>query len=171
MNLLGIEGEYIEGNAGDAHAWNYIKLDGENYWMDVTWDDYNLKNKDGSMLCTEGVTYDYYCITSENLYRTHEPDDTFAIPSCTATEYSFFYREGAYFEEYSFEGVCSAMNNQKDEQMFSVQFATLGEHQEALDDIFGKKNRYFDIPHFSELEGQYIYSDKQYTITFIYPNN
>lgn len=171
MNMLDIECEYIEGYAGEYHAWNYLNLDGANYWMDVTWDDYNLKNKDGSMLCPEGVTYDYYCITSENLYRTHEPDDTFQIPTCTATEYNFFHREGAYFDEYSFEGVCNAMNHQKEEQMISVQFGTSGEYEEAMDDIFRKNNRYFDIPYFSELEGQFINNNQQYSITFIYPNN
>lgn len=169
MNLLGIECEYIEGFAGEYHAWNYIKLDGDNYWMDVTWDDYNLKNADGSMMCPEGVNYEYYCITSENLYRTHEPDDTFAIPNCTATEYNFFRHEDAYLEEYDFDGVCNAMMNQKEEQIIGVQFGSLNEYNEALEDLITKNRRYYNISYFKDRDVEFYINEDQYSLTFAYP--
>lgn len=40
MDILGIESQVILGNTPEGkHAWNAVKLDGEWYWVDVTWDD------------------------------------------------------------------------------------------------------------------------------------
>ena len=109
MNMLNIECEYIEGYAsGEAHTWNYIKLDGEQYWMDVTWDDYNFRDENGNPVYSNSVNYDYYCISSEKLFRTHEPDYNYDIP------------------------VCDAMQRKSDEQIISVQFASLNEFYEVV---------------------------------------
>ena len=44
LNRMGIECGYITGNAvndmvSGPHAWNYVRLDGNYYQVDVTWDD------------------------------------------------------------------------------------------------------------------------------------
>lgn len=40
MDLLGIENTTLSGTAGDAqHIWNAVRLDGDWYQVDVTWDD------------------------------------------------------------------------------------------------------------------------------------
>lgn len=40
MDILGIESRVVRGTVPDGkHAWNAVQLDGEWYWVDVTWDD------------------------------------------------------------------------------------------------------------------------------------
>ena len=40
-NAVGIPTYYVEGMAnGGGHAWNYVVIDGNSYWFDVTWNDY-----------------------------------------------------------------------------------------------------------------------------------
>ena len=85
MDRLGIEAGVT---TGGNHAWNYIKLGGEYYWIDCTWDDpvYEGGSDSGK------VSHKYFCITSEKLLKDHTFDDekeNLFIPECTADEYSY----------------------------------------------------------------------------------
>lgn len=60
---------------GEPHMWNMLQLDGEWYNMDVTWDD--------------GERYDYFCIPTSQISIDHRFDNTFPVPSATATDYSY----------------------------------------------------------------------------------
>ena len=56
LNYLGVENVLVAGYAGEAHAWNLVKLDdGEWYWCDLTWDD-----TPGFFL---GISHKYFMIT------------------------------------------------------------------------------------------------------------
>ena len=170
MNLLGIEAEYIEGNAGGPHAWNYIYLDGENYWMDVTWDDADRRNEDGSMAYPNSADYGYFCITTNELTKTHTPNNDFEIPECTATEYSFFHRENSYLQSYNFEAFCRAIEEQKDEQIISVKFSSDREMKIALDDLFNINYRYTELPYVGDKQFAYQYDENHYILTLLVNN-
>lgn len=162
MNMLGIECEYIEGYTGGLHAWNYIKLDGENYWMDVTWDDLGFAEY------PEAVKYDYFCCTSEELYNTHSPKEVFEIPECTATEYSFFHRENCYLDNYNFNEFCEAIQDQKGEQLVSVRLSSKEEFQKAKTDLFRDGGRYFKIPYFGKFPCHYIANEDTLVIGMLF---
>lgn len=52
---VGIPCIVVVGDAGDPHAWNYVKMeDGNWYAVDVTWDDQNYENGD------DLIFYDYF---------------------------------------------------------------------------------------------------------------
>ncbi len=73
---VGIECICVAGTGnGEPHMWNMIKLDGDWYNMDVTWDD------------TAG--YDYFCIPTSQITLDHQFDNTFPVPQATATDYSY----------------------------------------------------------------------------------
>ncbi len=59
LQQLGIPCYYCTGYAGEDHAWNIVKLDGNYYNVDVTWDD------------TEPSTYDYYNKSDRAFAATH----------------------------------------------------------------------------------------------------
>lgn len=166
MNILGIECEYYEGDTdgdpsnGVGHAWNYIKLDGQYYWMDVTWDDADFENY------PLAVEYDYFCITTEQLYRTHVPHFLFTEPQCTADAYNFFTKENAHVDHYSLSAVSKAIESQLDEAMISVRFSSAAQLERALDDLFKTGNNH------SRLPGRRVYSyshnPKHYVLKIFY---
>ena len=56
LNFSGIENVYVSGYAREAHAWNLVKLDNDEwYWFDLTWDDVP---KNGL-----GVRHSYFCVS------------------------------------------------------------------------------------------------------------
>ncbi len=78
MDELGIECNSVWGDAGGPHQWNVVKLDGDYYFIDCTWDDPKGVNE---------VQYDYFLINLKEISKTHTPDNTFVYPQCTATKY------------------------------------------------------------------------------------
>lgn len=75
VNMCGYECESVEGDTrGGRHEWNYITMDGNVYWVDVTWDDPDDKNGD------DVVEYDYFCIKTEQMNKNHTPYDEFFEP-------------------------------------------------------------------------------------------
>lgn len=62
LDEVGIENYYVTGYGDDVlHAWNMVKVDGEYYYVDVTWDD-PVPNQPGK------VHYDYFLVPTEELY-------------------------------------------------------------------------------------------------------
>ena len=62
---LGIEAKYVIGDAGGPHAWNLVKVDGQWYHLDVTWNDPVPDQGDK-------VHYNYFLITDEKLKKDHQ---------------------------------------------------------------------------------------------------
>lgn len=74
METLGIENEYVRGEATNSsghtggHAWNKVKVDGQWYWIDVTWDD-PVPDRPGIV-----YWYTYFLISEEQMNRNHMPE-------------------------------------------------------------------------------------------------
>lgn len=84
MDMLGIENYTISGEAGNQqHIWNVVKLDGEWYQVDVTWDDPVGSNSDY-------IEHAYFNISDEDMALDHkwESDMNKEYPA-TGTEYSY----------------------------------------------------------------------------------
>ena len=59
----GVDCRYITGYAGEGHAWNLVKVDGQYYYLDSTWD--------------EGTFQYGYFLKSASDFWDHEPDDRY----------------------------------------------------------------------------------------------
>lgn len=55
------------------HAWNVVKVDGEYYHLDVTFDN--------SLSHEMGIRYDYFNLSDKQLFRDHQPV-IYEVPSC-----------------------------------------------------------------------------------------
>lgn len=76
MQQLGIPCYYCTGYSGENHAWNIVKLHGEYYNVDVTWDD------------TTPHTYDYFNCSDADLAATHVRRGlSVKLPACTGSLY------------------------------------------------------------------------------------
>lgn len=104
LQQLGIQCAVVTGNAqGEPHAWNLVRLDGEYYYMDVTWGNSTYLTEDEQEKKT--VDYAYLNLTTEELTETHEADGQIPLPLCTATEDNYFRREGLYFSRWDLAAI------------------------------------------------------------------
>lgn len=108
LNCLGIECALVQGmvDPGEGHAWNLVKVDDSYYYVDTTWGDASYQTMgdeqgDGGYQPT--INYDYLCVTTEQLLRTHTIGGVVDMPVCTATQANYYVRENAFFTTYDKE--------------------------------------------------------------------
>lgn len=160
LHRLGIPCSYENGVAGDeSHAWNMVELDGEAYYVDVTWDDTQRYDGDGD------AYYTYFLVTSAMLEQDHIPDETlFEAPDCTATQYNYFHREGYYVETYSQSAVDQILADQKEKNILAVRFSDNQEMEQLVDDL--KNGHWGGITTLREIEVQYQANANCSIVTF-----
>lgn len=113
----------IQGDAG--HAWNMVKLDGETYHVDVTWD---IKEKGDISFC-----YDYLNL-SDSLMRMNHTWESTLYPKCNAIKYNYYYRNHLYVKtvdelvEYVAKKLCRA------EHYIAVKFANSMPTKKEIED-------------------------------------
>ncbi len=79
---VGINSTFVNGESkGEGHAWNTVKLDGEWYHVDTTWDDGH----------TGGIPlYTYFNLTEEEINTDHTIDSSvLKVPNATANTLCF----------------------------------------------------------------------------------
>ena len=106
LNHLGVMCTLVQGtvDTGEAHAWNLVRIDGDYYYVDTTWGDASYRMEDGSgQEELPEINYDYLCVTTQELLRTHRIESVVAMPECTATQANYYVREGVYFTSYDAE--------------------------------------------------------------------
>ncbi|MBQ7920895.1 MAG: hypothetical protein IJ324_13255 [Lachnospiraceae bacterium] len=104
LNRLGVECTLVQGDIkeGGGHAWNMVLVDGEYYYMDTTWGDasYQMENMESSNVRIPDISYDYLCVTSADLFRTHTLDCVVSMPECTAVNANYYVKEGCFFSSF-----------------------------------------------------------------------
>lgn len=103
LNRLGIECTIVMGtvDTGEGHAWNLVRCDGSYYYVDTTWGDASYQTEgstvDSDVEKLPEINYDYLCVTTEQLLRTHTLGGVVPMPQCVAMDDNYYVREGAYF--------------------------------------------------------------------------
>ena len=83
---IGIECFCVSGTSSGSHMWNVVKLGGDWYQMDVTFDD-----PTGS---TPTCNYNYFALTTAHMCEDHKIENPFTVPSCVDTEYNYYVASG-----------------------------------------------------------------------------
>ena len=89
LREAGIECTLVTGVTSDGvnHAWNQMKIDGEWYNTDVTWDD---SDKD------EGYRHAYFLCDDDAFYRTHTTDGEQETFSCKSDKSNYYKKSDLY---------------------------------------------------------------------------
>lgn len=79
MIQLGIPTYYVSGYSNQDHAWNIIKLNGEYYNVDLTWND------------TSNNHHQFFNLTDSEFQKTHKRSNLSAkLPPCQGTTYQYY---------------------------------------------------------------------------------
>lgn len=122
-----VQGKVIE--TGEGHAWNLVKSNNAYYYVDPTWGDISYQSTQStqstelegeqvqqnavqqtSEVGLPSISYDYLCITTDQLLHTHELTASEGLPICRDTKDNYYVREGALFEEYDEEQMTALVN-------------------------------------------------------------
>lgn len=123
----------------ERHAWNLINLYGSYYYIDATWGDPIFSkqiNNDPNY-----ISYDYFCFTTEELKKSHNPILDEKMPVCVDTKYNYYKYFGMIEDEYSIKNVANhivqAKKNGKKEAV--IKYSTHTVYKNAVLNLFKKK--------------------------------
>lgn len=146
MEEMGYECGYVsgadrqKGTIHSSHAWNYIKIEDEYYFVDTTWDDPTV---DGANFKYDNKTRNYFCISDRELALTHIIKNPNSYPKCNGTKYNYYIYRGFYLNSYSFAEVYKIAAAQlKLSDKFTVKFSSKKEADKALYDLIDNQNVY-----------------------------
>lgn len=151
MNILGYECGFVRGSDLDGssihskHAWNYIKIENDYYFIDLTWDDPKVEKYSANTL-NSNKTRHYFCISEQELSLTHRIFKKYDCPSCKGTKYNYYVYKNYFLTTYSFSAVRRiAMEQLRVRKKFSVKFACAQEVARAEADLI-ENQKVYDIP-------------------------
>ena len=113
LHRMGMEAGLVKGEVkdGGSHSWNLVSVNGNWYYADVTWGDASYRLSEGAEIKNKTVNrdgfvnYDYLCVTSEQLLKTHMIQMPVPVPECSTMTDNYYVREGLYFTEYDAEKI------------------------------------------------------------------
>lgn len=91
MDLAGVECITVVGaafNSSSDHAWNLVRLEGEWYAVDPTWDD-PIGAEELPPTMANQVRYEYFNVTSDYLRETDHQWDYQSVPEAEGTRFSW----------------------------------------------------------------------------------
>ncbi len=88
-------------NGEQPHAWNVVKIGGEYYHVDLTWDDASSKE----------VMYAYFNMTTKQIAESHRisNQNAYTLPNCTATAENYYVKNGTVITSYSIDSIASLL--------------------------------------------------------------
>lgn len=171
LNNAGVPCIIVNGNAGGAHAWNIVEIDGAYYHMDATWGDPSYYTEEAGGTVTPDIDYSYLCVTTAEIIKNHSIDETFPLPECTSRTDNYFVREGLYLSGFEEEKLQEIFRRAQESGQRSVAIkASDGEAYQELYDNLITGQKIFD--YFGSYNGNGEYSiaysgnDELYTISF-----
>lgn len=172
LERLGIECALVLGtvDTGEVHAWNLVKLDGSYYYVDTTWGDASYQISGGEEVpdyAMPEINYDYLCVTTAELLRTHTLGGQLPMPVCDATEDNYYMQEGALFLNYDREQMRELFESAAEQGRtdVTVKCTDFAGYQEILSAMVDGQEIFDYLP---ENDGRVAYAqnDDQLSLTF-----
>jgi len=104
-NLTGIPALSITGQTNEPHMWNMVKIDGEWYHIDLTWDDPDKEDSPSF------ARYDYFGLDTATIKTLRTIDNyDYALPEANSDRYNYFVYNGLVATDY--EGMKIMLKNE-----------------------------------------------------------
>ena len=121
---------------GENHAWNQVRIDGEWYNLDVTWDDMDVP---------EGARKVYFLCNDETFSRTHIAENTYFNPfECTASESNYYVKNGLFARNAEEAGKIIKREFAKGNKRIDLKFADADSYR-SFKKEYVEEQRMFDI--------------------------
>ncbi len=160
MHELGYESIYVSGAAeGEPHAWNLVQIGEDFYHIDLTWDDL-----DGDPV---EVRYNYFCLTDEEITKTHAIDEGFYYPEANAIDCNYFVKEEMLLDYYSFAAVTKLAKKYDGEGVFAFKCYDAKVMADAVEELV-ENNMIFKLAEFENVESFQYLSDEDTNILAFY---
>lgn len=168
LNQLGIDTTLAYGHVGtESHSWNLVRVDGEYYYMDPTWGDAGyVRPGQSAASAGQGINYEYFLITSEQLAKSHVLDNVVPLPACVATRNNYYIREGLFLHGYDEIAIADIFDRMKarGEANVSLRCSDATAYQDVKYALLTEQN----VFKFMDGAGtvSYSYNDDLYTLIF-----
>lgn len=162
----GIDAALVTGRikeSGYGHAWNLVRSNGAYYYVDATWGDASYTMDGGAASSgLPDVNYEYLCVTTEQIERTHEIDMSVAqMPYCTATDDNYYVRGHAFFSAFD-EGALDTFFANRVGKYVTFRCETADVYSAYYEYLIGQEH-IFD---YMDSDAGVSYSDNEETLTF-----
>ncbi len=173
-NMLSTGTQYnTDGNGvttEESHMWNMIKIDGEWYNMDVTWDD-PASVKDGRELPDDYISYSYFLIPNSELRPTLSiRTDLIEPPMAYSLENNYFVYYGYYAESYADakkileKAIKDGYEN--GDRYVRIKFSTPALYKEAAYKLFSQKEIFTICPDMLPKKMEFFWNENAKCIQF-----
>ena len=139
LSKLNIDNRLVTGESTEdgenyrGHMWNYVLLDGEGYFVDVTWDD--------PKTATQVLRHTLFNVTTDDILLEHRNIEQ-ALPLCTAKKYNYFIYENAFVNNVETDKLKAAVENavyvsqRRGYKCVELRFNDAASLQQAKDTLF-----------------------------------
>ncbi|MCD8104040.1 MAG: hypothetical protein LUF35_03325 [Lachnospiraceae bacterium] len=158
LHRMGLFCTYITGTivGGGDHGWNMVRIAEETqadetlagvpsvsaeeyyYYVDVTWGDPVFAVSMDGYGSESTISYNYLCCTQQDLFKTHVPGDSIALPECTSDAYDYYKLNNMYYESFDRDVIYQALMEsvQANDSRIMMKFGSEGAYQEAQSALF-----------------------------------
>lgn len=142
LTCCGIENEFVTGEAGgESHAWNKVKLDGNWYSVDITWDD-PVPDRLGY------AGHQYFNVTDDLLDDDHEWDDA-TLPDATSETLNYFVKNNLICDYEQFKINVVRAGNMNNHGTFEIVVKDYDENKYNMDFLTGVSGlEYYMMSHY-----------------------
>lgn len=163
LNALNIDNRLVTGESTEdgenyiGHMWNYVVLDGEGYFVDVTWDD--------PKTATQVLRHTYFNVTTNDILLEHREIEQ-TIPLSTANKYNYFVYENAFVNDVESQQLEASVENalynamQRNFKCVELRFSDAAALEQAKDTLFNTGiiyTIYKDAGLLTDLNGAKVY--------------
>ncbi len=162
-NMLGAEAGVVSGRSErEGHAWNYVKIANDYYWLDVTWDDRDKKEQN------QGRVYVYFLLNDELFFKERTVgDDNLFVPVCDSMTENYYVKNNLYFEKYKFRKIKSAVKKHKNDHTVSFMFSSKKEYEKCCKNLI-EKGEIRTIPFLAKKKISSSKKDEMYVLTLYF---